>query len=117
VTRPGTPSGVSAGKISAQGFEVEIAIPWSSSASRAGKGRPGAATLRFTPRDQRHRISSHPLDRNVSCYLCQASKMTGFAGVTPGRNLEVVRPAANRPTRGTSSTPRLREAISRTSWG
>ena len=30
------------------------------------------------------------MDRNVSCYLCQISKMTGFAGVTPGLNMELV---------------------------
>jgi hypothetical protein len=81
-----------AGKIGGDGFVVEMAIPWSSLRfpRREGVQTWGFDALRFYPRDQRHRISSHPLDRNVSCYLCQASKLTGFAGVTPGRNMEVV---------------------------
>ncbi len=80
-----------AGKIHAGGYDVEIAIPWSSLRFPRAEGAQtwGFDALRFYPRSQRHRISSHPLDRNVSCYLCQASKLTGFSGVTPGRNLEV----------------------------
>jgi hypothetical protein len=82
----------SAGKIDGDGFAVEIAIPWSSLRfpRREGAQTWGFDALRFYPRGQRHRISGHPLDRNVSCYLCQASKMTGFSGVTPGLNMEVV---------------------------
>ena len=81
----------SAGKITASGFEVEIAIPWSSLRFPRAEGDQtwGFDALRFYPRTQRHRISSHPLDRNITCYLCQASKMTGFAGVTPGKNVEI----------------------------
>ncbi len=30
------------------------------------------------------------MDRNVSCYLCQISKVQGFEGASPGRNLELV---------------------------
>lgn len=81
----------SAGKITASGFEVEIAIPWSSLRFPRAEGDQiwGFDALRFYPRHQRLRISSHPLDRNITCYLCQASKMTGFAGVTPGKNVEI----------------------------
>jgi Domain of unknown function (DUF5916)/Carbohydrate family 9 binding domain-like len=81
----------SAGRIGAEGYVVEIAIPWSSLRFPRTEGEQtwGFDALRFYPRSQRHRISSHPLDRNVTCYLCQASKMTGFAGITPGRNVEV----------------------------
>ncbi|HEX7180293.1 MAG TPA: DUF5916 domain-containing protein [Thermoanaerobaculia bacterium] len=81
----------SAGKINGSGYEVEIAIPWSSLRFPRTEGGQtwGFDALRFYPRSQRHRISSHPLDRNITCYLCQASKMTGFSGVTPGRNMEI----------------------------
>jgi uncharacterized protein DUF5916/cellulose/xylan binding protein with CBM9 domain len=81
----------SAGKINETGYAVEIAIPWSSLRFPRTEGEQtwGFDALRFYPRSQRARISSHPLDRNVSCYLCQASKMTGFSGVTPGRNVEI----------------------------
>jgi hypothetical protein len=80
-----------AGKIHESGYDVEIAIPWSSLRFPRTEGEQtwGFDALRFYPRDVRHRISSHPLDRNVTCYLCQASKMTGFSGITPGLNVEV----------------------------
>jgi hypothetical protein len=81
----------SAGKINADGFAVEIAIPWSSLRFPRTEGEQtwGFDALRFHPRSQRARISSHPLDRNINCYLCQGSKMTGFSGITPGRNVEI----------------------------
>ena len=28
-------------------------------------------------------------DRNRSCYLCQSSRVTGFRGITPGRDIEL----------------------------
>ena len=31
-----------------------------------------------------------PRDRSNNCYLCQAHKIEGFAGVSPGRNMEIV---------------------------
>jgi hypothetical protein len=81
-----------AGRINEDGYAVEIAIPWSSLRFPRAEGAQtwGFDALRFYPRDQRHRIASQPMDRNISCYLCQTSKLTGFAGVTPGRNMEVV---------------------------
>ncbi|HEV2846566.1 MAG TPA: carbohydrate binding family 9 domain-containing protein, partial [Thermoanaerobaculia bacterium] len=80
-----------AGKIHPGGYDVEIAIPWSSLRFPRTEGDQtwGFDALRFYPRNQRHRIASQPMDRNVNFYLCQISKLTGFSGVTPGRNLEV----------------------------
>lgn len=82
----------SSGRITDTGYEVEVAIPFSSLRFPRSEGEQtwGFDALRFYPRSQRHRIASQPSDRNVSCYLCQISKMTGFAGVTPGRNVELV---------------------------
>jgi len=81
----------SAGRITDSGYEVEIAIPFSSLRFPRTEGDQiwGFDALRFYPRNQRHRLASQPMDRNVSCYLCQVSKMTGFAGVTPGLNMEL----------------------------
>ena len=92
----------SAGKINADGYAVEIAIPWSSLRFPRTEGDQtwGFDALRFYPRSQRARISSHPLDRNISCYLCQESKMSGFSGVTPGKNVELT------PTATASRTDR-----------
>ena len=80
-----------AGKVHGSGYDVEIAIPWSSLRFPRTEGGQiwGFDALRFYPRSQRHRISSQPMDRNVSCYICQFSKMDGFAGISPGRNMEI----------------------------
>lgn len=80
-----------AGQITGTGYIVEMAIPFSSLRfPRSQEAQTwGVDILRFYPREQRRRIASQPMDRNVSCYLCQISKMTGFAGVTPGRNIEL----------------------------
>jgi hypothetical protein len=79
-----------AGRIDGDGYTVEIAIPLSSLRFPRTEGKQtwGLDALRFYPRSQRARISDHPLDRNVSCYLCQNSKITGFSGITPGRALQ-----------------------------
>lgn len=80
-----------AGRITDEGYVVEMAIPFHQLRfpQRDGEQTWGFDALRFYPRNQRHRISSHPLDRDVSCYLCQASKMVGFDGIDPGRNMEI----------------------------
>lgn len=81
----------SAGSIGEQGFVVEIAIPFSQLRfSRAGEQIWGIDVLRFRPRDTRVRISNNPLDRNVSCYLCQFAKFRGFSSVEAGKTFEVV---------------------------
>jgi len=81
----------SAGRITDKGYEVEIAIPFSSLRfQRGGQEQTwGLDVARFWPRDHRYRLALNKLDREVSCYLCQASKVTGFAGAEPGKNLEV----------------------------
>jgi hypothetical protein len=45
--------------------------------------------FRSYPREVRHRIRSHPTDRDRACILCQMNKMTGIQDVSPGRNVEV----------------------------
>jgi len=82
----------SAGRITEEGYQVEMAIPFHQLRFPGGEGRQtwGIDALRFYPRNQRHRISLHPLDRAIDCYLCQATKVAGFEGATPGRNIELV---------------------------
>ncbi len=81
----------SAGRITAVGFEVEMAIPYSSLRFPAASGPQtwGFDGIRFYPRDQDYSFRSQRRDRNRSCYVCQFSKMTGFDGASPGRNLEI----------------------------
>jgi hypothetical protein len=80
----------SAGRITADGYVVEMAIPFSSLRFRRSSGEQtwGVDMLRIYPRSQRHRIGLQALSRNRNCYVCQFSKITGFEGITPGRNLE-----------------------------
>ncbi len=81
----------SAGRITETGYEVEMAIPFHQLRFPKGQGSQiwGVDLLRFYPRGDRHRLSSQPMDRDVSCYLCQISKMQGFGGIDPGRSLEI----------------------------
>ncbi len=81
----------SAGRLTATGFEVEMAIPFSSLRfpRTAGPQIWGIDALRSYPRNFRHRLSNNARDRNVECYLCQLEKISGFAGASPGRNIEI----------------------------
>jgi hypothetical protein len=45
--------------------------------------------VRIWPRDTRRRIGLVRQERGRNCYLCQAAKLRGIEGITPGRNLEV----------------------------
>jgi hypothetical protein len=81
----------SAGRLTDTGFEVEAAIPFKS--LRFPKTDEvqtwGVLLERSWPRDLRHRMGSAPRDRRNTCLLCEANKVTGFQGITPGRNIEI----------------------------
>ncbi len=81
----------SAGRITDDGFIVEMEIPYTALQLPATPGEKtfGIDLLRFYPRDERYRLSNNPQDRNVSCYLCQLAKVRGFEQAEPGRDLEV----------------------------
>jgi hypothetical protein len=81
----------SAGRITEQGWVAEVAVPLS---QLRFPRAPGAQTwgidlFRSYPRRVRHRLSASGVDRNRSCLLCQVSKVAGFVGLSPGRNLEI----------------------------
>jgi len=82
----------SAGRINDNGYVVEMAIPFTQLrfSSNAGQQTWGIDVLRFRPRADRARISNNPLERGRNCYLCQLGEIQGFAGIEPGRDLEVV---------------------------
>ena len=81
----------SAAVIDAEGYSVEIAIPFRSLRFPLTSEVQtwGFQLERSWPRMVRHRINSAPFDRNNSCGLCQANKVAGFQGIAPGRNVEV----------------------------
>ncbi|MDX1503094.1 MAG: DUF5916 domain-containing protein, partial [Thermoanaerobaculia bacterium] len=81
----------SAGRIGADGYVVEIAVPIK---QLRFPRVDGEMTWRMTferswPRSVRHRISESRRDRNRSCGICQFSTVTGFQELESGRNLEV----------------------------
>jgi len=82
----------SAGRITEEGYVVELAIPFHQLRFPSGGEELtwGFDAVRFYPRSDRVRIASQPMDRGVSCYLCQISKATGFEGASAGRNIELV---------------------------
>jgi hypothetical protein len=81
----------SAGRLTPKGYEVEMAIPFSSLRfpPRDGEQTWGIDAIRIWPRDQRHRIGLNPLPRGTNCYLCHGAKIVGLAGISPGRNVEL----------------------------
>ncbi len=80
----------SEGKIVEDGYVVEVAVPFKSLRfPRSAEAQTwGIMLMRDYPREIRHRMRSHPTDRNRACLLCQMNKMTGIQGVDPGKNVE-----------------------------
>jgi hypothetical protein len=81
----------SAGRITAWGYSVEMAIPFNQLRFQRSGGPQtwGFDAVRYYPRSQVHQIGSFPRDRANNCYLCQALKIAGFQGAGPGRNIEL----------------------------
>lgn len=81
----------SAARITADGYVVEMAIPLSQIRfpRTAGPQTWGFDIGRSYPRSVRHRLSSARRERDNNCVLCQVDKITGFADLKPGRNLEL----------------------------
>ncbi len=81
----------SAGRITAGGFEVEVAIPFSSLRFPVTSGPQewGFGLLRIRPRRDRAELSTEPRDRNRNCEVCQLSTLAGLEGMSPGRHLEL----------------------------
>jgi hypothetical protein len=79
------------GSIAAEGYYVEMSIPFASLRFQRGEGVQtwGFDAIRSYPRDVRHHIGTFKRDRNRNCYLCQSLKITGFEDVTPGKNIEL----------------------------
>jgi hypothetical protein len=82
----------SAGKIVADGYQVEMAIPLRILNFEEGSETKnwGAELVRYYPRADRLRISNMPLDRNNSCNLCQMGSIGGFKQAKQGKNLALI---------------------------
>jgi len=79
------------GRITEDGYIVEMAIPFSSLSFPDSKENQvwGFDAVRSYPRSVRHHIGVFPRDRNNNCYMCQSEKLIGFAGALPGKNIEL----------------------------
>jgi hypothetical protein len=79
------------GKLTDEGYVVEMAIPFSSLRFQHSKGDQvwGIDALRSYPRSVRHLIGLFPRDRSNNCYMCQSKKIIGFSGVKPGKSIEL----------------------------
>ncbi|GAB3371651.1 DUF5916 domain-containing protein [Lysobacter rhizosphaerae] len=82
----------SAAQITANGYDVELRIPFATLRFRDTDGarRWGATFLRVRPRDFRYQYFSNRVERGSRCLTCTFGKVEGFAGVRQGRNLEIV---------------------------
>jgi hypothetical protein len=81
----------SSGRRTDWGYAVEIAIPFNAlSFPRSRREQTwGIVVSRDYPRNVRHSIRNVPRDRSRNCSICQAAKMVGFEGISPGRNMEI----------------------------
>ena len=81
----------SEGKLTANGFQVEVQLPLR--LFNFDGTNPiqtwGIELIRFYPRNETHRLSTHQIDRNVSCQLCQLGTASGLAGATQGKDLQL----------------------------
>ena len=81
----------SGGRITDDGYVVEMAIPFSTLRFQRSDGEQtwGIGVGRKYSRDFDYRFALMPRDRDNTCYLCQVAKFVGFSGATPGRNIEL----------------------------
>lgn len=82
----------SAAVITDWGWSAEFEIPFSTLRFQRSAGPQiwGFDAIRGYPRNVQQQMGAFPRDRSINCYLCQALKIEGFAGVSPGHNIEIV---------------------------
>ncbi len=82
----------SAGKITATGYQIEVAIPLRllNFNDRLDLQRWKLELLRFYPRDVRHRLSSNKIEREDPCWICQMQTVEGFRGVRQSNHFTLV---------------------------
>ncbi|PKK83248.1 MAG: hypothetical protein CVT49_09590 [candidate division Zixibacteria bacterium HGW-Zixibacteria-1] len=81
----------SSAKITDSGYQVEIAIPFSSIRFPSLDVQNWKMDFwRVHPRDSYHQYSWSANDRNQQCWPCQWGTVTGIGDVKPGKGLEVL---------------------------
>lgn len=97
----------SAGRLTEEGYVVEMAIPFTSLRFPMTEAEQtwGVDMLRVYPRSARHILALQEMDRNRNCHLCQASRVTGFKDIKPGRDIELDPTLTGQHTSRRSSFP------------
>jgi hypothetical protein len=81
----------SAAQITDSGYQVEIAIPFSSMRFPGGDVQTWKIDLwRNRPRESYNQYSWAAYDRNEQCWVCQWGTVEGIANVQPGKGLEIL---------------------------
>jgi len=79
-----------AGKITATGWTLEIRVPFSSLRyARTPAPTWGILLYRNYPRDQHYQFFTAKLPRDVNCFICNSSKLTGLESLPQGSHLVV----------------------------
>ena len=80
----------SKGKITEHGWTLEIRVPFSSLRYNSDANPIwGMLLYRNYPRDRRYQFFSARLPRDVNCFICNSSKMTGLSSLPHGSHLVV----------------------------
>ena len=81
----------SAGKITAQGWILEMRVPFSSLRyKKADPQKWNVMLYRNHPRDFRYQYFSTKLPRGGQCFICRSNPLTGLTGLPSGGHLVVV---------------------------
>lgn len=81
----------SAGRVTDDGYIVELAIPFRQLRFRPGSSPRtwGIMLVRNYPRDSHYQLADVDIDPDRSCFLCQMRPVRGFAEAHPGHNLRL----------------------------
>jgi hypothetical protein len=81
----------SAGRITETGYEVELAIPFSSlQFPRAHEQEWRVNFIKLHPRSTRRQYAWGRLTQNIACLLCQNGHLTGLEGIRAGSRIELL---------------------------
>ncbi|MET1254403.1 carbohydrate binding family 9 domain-containing protein [Aliikangiella maris] len=82
----------SVAQITEWGYLVEMSIPLKALRFPASQTQQKWAfeAIRFYPRDVRHRIANTPVNRDISCNICQFDQLVGLKNAKPSKNLNLI---------------------------
>lgn len=98
----------SQGRITEEGYVVEVAIPFSELRFPASYEQEWRVTFwRTRPRSSRERSTWAAISRDDPCMLCQLGTLKGIRGVEPGRQLRLL-PSLTVTQSGKRATPEVK---------